>query len=486
MLQIFNTLTLKKEPFKPLKQNAPVKIYYCGPTPYNFAHIGNLKTYVVEDMVVRSLQYLGYKTATLSNITDIDDKTIRDSQISGEKLLDFTKKYTQFFLDDLKKLRVNLADNVVPISTLIPEMITIIQGILDKWYAYLWDDGSVYYEIKKFKRYGELAHLDFSGMKASVRIDNDEYDKENAADFALWKAWKEEDWENFWEAEFQIGGEKHTLKGRPGWHIECSACNMKYFGPQIDIHMWGVDLIFPHHQNEIAQSEAYTGKKFSTYWIHSGHVMIGGKKMSKSLKNFYTLRDIEEHFSDIDQDILFRAVRLSFLNARYRESVDFSFEKLKSNITTIQKLDTSTKKLLHVLGGKKDQKAFRREIREALQEIIGQYIEKIEDDFNMPEAFGVVFQAVTWVNTLLDEWKLSSGEAQSLLDLYKNFDSIVGMFSFEREEQISEEILELFTQRNEAKKAKDFVRADALRDELLQKWYTIFDERTGARIERNT
>jgi len=484
MLHIYNTLTLKKEPFKPLKQNAPVKVYYCGPTPYNFAHIGNLKTYVVEDMVVRTLQYLGYKTATLSNITDIDDKTIRDSQIAGEKLLDFTKKYTHFFLEDLKKLHVNLADNVVPISTLIPEMIQVIQGIINKWYAYLGDDGSVYYEIKKFKRYGELAHLDFSGMKESVRIDNDEYDKENAADFALWKAWKEEDGENAWIAEFEIAGKKHTLKWRPGWHIECSACNMKYFGPQIDIHMWGVDLIFPHHQNEIAQTEAYTGKKFSTYWIHSGHVMVGGKKMSKSLKNFYTLRDIEEHFSEIDRDTLYRGVRLSFLNARYRESVDFSFEKLESNITTIKKLDTSTKKLLHICKNSVSKKPFRREIRDELQEIIAEYIEHVEDDFNMPEAFGVIFKAITWVNTLIDEGKLTSGEAESLLDLYKNFDAIVGIFSFESDVEIPGDILELFQARNEAKKAKDFASADALRSELLEKWYTIFDERTGARIER--
>jgi len=484
MLHIFNTLTLKKEPFKPLSQNG-VKIYYCGPTPYNFAHIGNLKTYVVEDMVVRTLQYLGYKTVTTMNLTDIDDKTIRDSQIAGEKLLDFTKRYTEFFLEDIQKLGVHIANNVVPISTLIPEMITVIQGIIDKWYAYMWEDGSIYYEIAKFKRYGELAHLDFSGMKHSVRIDNDEYDKENAADFALWKAYKEEDGENFWEAEFMIGGKKYILKWRPGWHIECSACNMKYFGPQIDIHMGGVDLIFPHHQNEIAQTEAYTGKKFSKYWIHSGHVLVGGKKMSKSLNNFYTLRDIENHFSSIDKKILFRAVRLSFLGARYRESVDFSFEKLSGNISAIKKLDTSTKKLLFLVENSQfSEKKFRREIREKLQEIVGNYIQYLEDDFNMPEVLSTVFSAVTWVNSLIDSGELSLWEVRSLLDLYRNFDAVVWVFDFETTQDVPEDIFQLFTERNLAKQEKNFARADEIREQLLKLGYTIFDERGGARLEK--
>lgn len=222
MLHIYNTLTLEKERFKPLRQEE-VKVYYCGPTPYNYAHIWNLKTYIYEDYVVKTLKFLGYKVKTTMNVTDIDDKTIRDSQKNGEKLLDLTQKYTNFFLQDLQKLNITLADNIVPISTLVDEMVMMINVLIKRGYAYLSDDGSIYYEIKKFKKYWNLAHLDVSGMKQSVRIDNDEYEKENAADFTLWKGYKSEDGENFWNGEFIFGEEKKVLKGRPGWHVECSA-----------------------------------------------------------------------------------------------------------------------------------------------------------------------------------------------------------------------------------------------------------------------
>jgi cysteinyl-tRNA synthetase len=268
---------------------------------------------VIEDVVARALKYLGYQVKTTMNITDIDDKTIRDSVAAGETLLEFTQKYTDIFLQDLEKLGVQLPENITPISTLIPEMVRMIQTMLNRGYAYLADDGSIYFDIKKSKRYGQLANLDMSSLKESVRIDNDEYDKENASDFVLWKAWKSEDGENFWTEEFEIKNESgakeiKTLKGRPGWHIECSACAMKHCGPQIDIHMGGEDLIFPHHQNEIAQSEACSGKQFSKYWMHSGHLMVDGKKMSKSLGNFYTLRDLEEKYPS--QPRLLRAVRM--------------------------------------------------------------------------------------------------------------------------------------------------------------------------------
>jgi len=307
-MKIYNTLYRRKEEFKPLRF-PEVKLYQCGPTVYNNAHIWNLKTSVVEDVVARSLKYLGYQVKTTMNITDIDDKTIRDSVAAWEKLADFTQKYTKVFLEDLEKLWVELPDNITPISEIIPEMVRMIQTMLNRWFAYYADDNSIYFDVTKSKRYGQLANLDMSGMKESVRIDNDEYDKESAADFVLWKAWKNEDGDNYWEESFEIPTltqfspkgrdvaakwekQKVTLKWRPGWHIECSACAMKHCGPQIDIHMWGEDLIFPHHQNEIAQTEACSWKQFSKYWMHSGHLMVDGKKMSKSLWNFYTLRDI--------------------------------------------------------------------------------------------------------------------------------------------------------------------------------------------------
>ena len=429
MLHIYNTLTKEKERFKPLKQEE-TKVYYCWPTPYNYAHIWNLKTYIYEDYVIKSLKFLWYKVKTTMNVTDIDDKTIRDSQKSGEKLLDLTQKYTNFFLKDLEKLNITIADNVIPISTLVDEMIMMINGLIKRGYAYLWDDWSIYYDIKKFKRYWQLAHLDLSWMKQSVRINNDEYDKENAADFALWKWYKDEDGENFWNGEFIFGEETKILKGRPGWHIECSACALKYFWAQIDIHMWGVDNIFPHHQNEIAQSEWYTGKKFANYWIHWGHITVDGKKMSKSLGNFYTLKDLEEKYSNISKDILYRAIRFSFMNAKYRESVDFSFEKLEQNFNTIKKIDETIKKLLRFQElNKDDKRPFRRELREDLQWIIWDFIKDLEDDFNMPEVFAWFFWYITFVNTNIDSWELTIAESKSLIDMFQNFNQVLSIES---------------------------------------------------------
>lgn len=485
MLHIYNTLTLEKEKFKPLRQEE-VKVYFCWPTPYNFAHIGNLKTYIFEDYIIKSLKFLGYKVKTTMNITDIDDKTIRDSQKFGEKLLPYTQKYTNYFLEDLQKLNVNLADNVAPISWLIDEMVEMVNWLIKKWYAYLWEDGSIYYEIKKFKRYGNLAHLDFSGMKQSVRINNDEYDKESAADFALWKAWKEDDGENYWEKEFVFGDEKKILKWRPGWHIECSACNLKYFWAQIDIHMGWVDNIFPHHQNEIAQTEAYTGKKFANYWIHGGHITVNGKKMAKSANNFYTLRDLEEKFIWVEKKDLYRAIRLSFMNAKYRESVDFSFEKLEQNFTNIKKIDESIKKLSRIIAiGNLTEGKFRRDLREELQDFIWEYIEKLEDDFNMPEALSIFFLFITFANTHIDSGKLSAWEANAILDMYKTFNQVLSIMIFDFiEDEIPSEILEKFEQRNTAKQEKNFQKADDLRNELLILWYKIVDERSGSRVEK--
>lgn len=486
-MKIFNTLTKKDETFKPLRQEE-VKIYYCGPTVYNYAHIWNLRTYVFEDYVIKTLKFLWYKVKTTMNLTDIDDKTIRDSQKSGETLLDFTKKYTKIFLEDIEKLNITPADNIVPISDLIWEMVSMINKLIAKWFAYMWDDWSIYYEIKKFKNYWKLAHLDFSGMKTSVRIDNDEYDKENAADFVLWKAWKEEDWPNFWDEEFIFWEEKKVLRWRPGWHIECSACNMKHFWTQIDIHMWWVDLVFPHHQNEIAQSEACTWKEFSKYWIHSWHLLVDGKKMSKSAWNFYTLKDLEEKFKDIvSSSILYRAIRLSFMNAKYGESVDFSFAKLEQNFNTIKKIDEALKKLSWTIKSWKlpDVKV-RRDFREEMQVFIWEFLEKLEDNFNMPEVLSVFFSFITFANTQIDSWELSISESQSLLDMYKTFDSILSILDLKilAEEKISDNITKMLEERNQAKKEKDFAKADSIRDELLALWYKIIDDRNWIRVEK--
>lgn len=484
MLEVYNTLTRKKERFKP-KNSENVKVYFCWPTVYNYAHIGNLKTYIVEDIIIKSLKFLWYKVNTLMNITDVDDKTIRDSVKAWEKLSVFTQKYTEIFLNDLEKLWITKADKVVPVTTLIPEMIAMIQKLLDRWYAYLSDDGSVYFDISKSKNYWILANLDMKWMKTSVRINNDEYEKDNASDFVLWKSYKDEDKDNFWEADFLVNGVNTILKWRPGWHIECSACNLKFFGQEIDIHMWGIDLVFPHHQNELAQSEWVTGKTFSRYWLHSGHITVDGKKMSKSLNNFYTLEDLEKKYNDVNKDILFRAIRLTFIGGKYRDNIDFSFSKLESNIQNIKKFDELLKRLTLFIETN-DMNAVRKEFSVELQAFIVDYVDVLEDDFNIPEALAILFELVTFANTVLDEKNITRGEAKAVVEMLKTFNEVLGIMDFSLMEkwEISKEILEKLELRNTAKKDKDFTLADSLRDELLSLGYKIVDSREWTRLEK--
>lgn len=483
-MEIFNTKTRKKEEFKPLSSRE-VKVYYCWPTVYNYVHIWNLRSFVFEDVVIKTLRYLGYNVKSLMNITDVDDKTIRDSVTQGLDLKTFTQKYTSIFLEDIKKLNITPADDIVPVTTLIPEMVRMINTMLRRWFAYLASDGSIYFKVSEFKKYGRFANLDMSHLKESVRIDNDEYDKEAAADFVLWKAWKESDWDNFWEEEFEIWDKKITIKWRPGWHIECSACNMKYHGQQIDIHMWWEDLIFPHHQNEIAQSEACTRKEFSRYWLHNGHLMVDWKKMSKSLGNFYTLEDLEEKFSEVKKSVLYRAIRLSFMMGKYREVIDFSFSKLEANINSINKIDETIKKIDFAMQ-KAPERRVSKEFREEMQIFISEYIESLEDDFNTPEALAVFYNFLKFVNSWLSEQTFSLEELKSIKDMFETFNQVFSIIDFEiiKSEDVPADILVKLDERNAAKKDKNFDLADAIRDELLKAWYKIIDSREGSRVER--
>lgn len=480
-MKIYNTLYRRKEEFKPLRF-PEVKLYQCGPTVYNNAHIWNLKTSVVEDVVARSLKYLGYQVTVTMNITDIDDKTIRDSVAANETLKEFTEKYTEVFFEDLEKLGVELPENITPISKLIPEMARMIQTMLNRGFAYYANDGSIYFDVKKSKRYGQLANLDLSGMKESVRIDNDEYDKETAADFVLWKAWKETDGNNYWEEEFTISNEKIVLKGRPGWHIECSACAMKHCGPQIDIHMWGEDLIFPHHQNEIAQTEACTGKQFSKYWMHSGHLMVDGKKMSKSLWNFYTLRDLEEKYPS--EPRFLRAIRMWFINWLYREQINFSFEKLEQNIRTLENIDETCKRLVRYMA---EFSWVRPEFRDYMQEVIQWYTAALEDDFAFPEAFAILFDFQKYISGQISEGILTLDEQNAAVDMYMQFNQVFNILDvsiFEWGEDIPEEILHKAIARDEAKIEKDYALSDTLRDEIMAAGYKVIDTKQGTVVEK--
>lgn len=507
-MKINNTKTRKIEEFKPLSSRE-VKVYYCWPTVYNYAHIWNLRAYVFEDVVVRTLRFLGYNVKTTMNLTDVDDKTIRDSQKAWETLKNFTEKYSKIFLEDIKKLNIIPADNIVPVTTLIPEMTRMIQTMLNRKNAYLSEDWSIYFEVESSKNYWNLAKLDKKNMKAWARVDNDEYEKDSASDFVLWKSWKETDWENFWKETFIIPKNekfkenslknenvdiieetenqvKVIVKGRPGWHIECSACNMKYFWPQIDIHMWWVDLIFPHHQNEIAQSEACTHKEFSKYWIHSEHLTIDWKKMSKSLNNFYTLKDLEEKYSKISKSVLFRALRLSYISWKYSTQIDFSFPKLESNFSVINSLDELLKWLNREFEINNGQRLPSREFSEELQYFLMDFMESLEDDFNTPETISTLHEFVKFANSWLREKIFSRSEIQSLFDLIKTFDQVLAIFDFSILDsiEIPKEILKIFEERNNFKKEKNWEKADWLRDILLEKWYKIVDNREGSFLEK--
>lgn len=487
-MELYNTKTRKIEKFKPL-QDKELKIYYCGPTVYNYAHIWNLRTFIFEDIVVKTLKFIGYNVKTTMNITDVDDKTIRESIIAKEKLKDFTEKYTKIFMEDLEKLWIDKADNIVPVTTLIPEMVRMINTMLKRKNAYLSDDGSIYFNIKSFRKYWRLANLDIKWLKQWARVDNDEYEKEVASDFVLWKTWKETDWENFWEEEFEVDGKKAILKWRPGWHIECSACCMKYFGPQIDIHMWGIDLIFPHHQNEIAQTESCTRKEFSRYWLHSGHLMVDWKKMAKSANNFYSLSDIENKLPEINKSVLFRAIRLWFMNAKYSSQIDFSFSKLEANINTINSIDETIKTISReIKSWEKKNKWISRDFREFMQEIMQEYVNNLEDDFNIPDALAVFHSFLKFINTGIREQELSLEEITSANDMLNTLNQVLWIVDFkilEVNEIIPNSITKKLEERNNAKKLKDFETADKLRDELLSLWYKIVDERDWSRLEKN-
>ena len=484
MIQIFNTLSREKEPFKPLKQEI-VKIYSCGPTPYNFAHIGNMRAYLFEDLVIRTIEYAGYKTQTVMNITDIDDKTIRDSQANNISRDELTQKYTQAFLSDLDLLNIHRAHDIVPISTLVDEMVTMIQWLIDKGYAYLADDGSIYYSVDKFANYGKLAHIDRSNLISGVRIKNDEYSKDQASDFALWKWYDISDGPNFWEPIFRINDTEVKLKWRPGWHIECSACNLKYLGEQIDIHMGAVDNIFPHHQNEIAQTESYTGKTFSKYWLHAGHLLVDNKKMAKSAGNFYTLQDIIQEWAKLglDAKMVARSFRLMTLQSLYRDNFNFGFDRLVSCAATIRSFDDFFRRLQRTdfPTGK-----VRRNFSSNLQAVIQDYSECIFDDFRSNDALVSVHEAIGYFQREIDMGSLNLSEKNAIVSLFETLDSVLGIFDFSllEWEDISDEIRLLAESRCEAKKEKRYSDADTIRQSIEELGYRVIDTTTGYSIEK--
>lgn len=458
----FNTLTRRKEKFVPIDDDK-VGLYTCGPTVYDYAHIGNFRAFLFEDLLKRWLEYRGYKVTHVMNLTDVDDKTIRGSQKQRVPLDKYTAHYAKAFFEDIKALNIEPADYYPKATAHIPEMVALVQQLMQKGYAYRGQDDSIYFAISKFKSYGKLSHIKVAELKTGARVKSDEYTKEEAQDFALWKAWTPEDGDVFWETE--IG------KGRPGWHIECTAMSMKYLGETFDIHCGGIDNMFPHHENEIAQSEAATGKKFVNYWLHNEHLLVEGKKMAKKLGNFYTLRDLlAKGYDPI-------AIRNLLLSSHYRAQFNFTFEALDAAGAAVERLRNFVRRLQCAQGEGSGGK-----VAELLREVQKGFGEAMDDDLNVSVALAVLFDFVREVNVLLDSGVVSTSEADEVVAVMERFDSVLGVVGkVEVEEALPKEAAELLARREEARKAKDWATADALRAQLNELGVIVEDTSQGVR-----
>jgi cysteinyl-tRNA synthetase len=456
-----NTLTRTKEEFKSMEPGK-VRMYTCGPTVYNFAHIGNFRTYMFEDLLRRYLQYKGYQVTQVMNLTDIDDKTIRGSQTEGIPLREYTARYIKAFFDDLDTLRIQRAEYYPAATDHIPEMVAIIKKLIDRGLAYE-VNGNWYFKISGFSGYGKLANLDMAGLKAGARVASDEYEKESVSDFALWKAWDASDGDVYWETE--LG------KGRPGWHIECSAMSMKFLGEQFDIHTGGVDNIFPHHENEIAQSEGATGKKFVNYWLHSEHLIVDGRKMSKSFGNYYTLRNV------LDKGYTGAVARYLLLVTHYRQQLNFTFDGLEAASSALARYNDFISNLADYPGGTSSGEA-----EGFIKAAVEGFESQLDDDLNISGALGVIFDFIRDINRLKAENKLSAAERDRVLDAMNRFDSVL---AFKREEELlATDIEALIEQRIQARRSKDYAKADQIRDSLLAQGILLEDTPQGVKWKR--
>ena len=459
---LYNTLARKKQIFKPIKEGE-VRMYSCGPTVYDYAHIGNFRAYIVADVLKRWLLARGYKVSHIMNITDVDDKTIKGSIGQNISLREYTEKYANAFFEDVRTLSILPADVYPRATEYIDEMVEMVQALLKKGYAYKSEDGSVYYDISKFHGYGKLSKLKLEGLKAGARVSQDTYDKDEAQDFALWKAWTVEDGDVGWRTE--IG------KGRPGWHIECSVMSQKNLGAGFDIHTGGVDLIFPHHENEIAQSEAATGKKMVNWWVHNEHLLVEGKKMSKSLGNFYTLHQIvEKGYSP-------KAIRYILLATHYRQKLNFTFESLEAARNSVNRILD----FMDMLDGVAEEKS-----GPGTAELVLHYRKKFEEamdsDLNTPLALAAVFGFIKEVNVLNEKKVLGRPDAEEARMLMLDFDRVLGILDRDKvATDIDEGIERLVQEREEARKNRDFKKSDEIRAKLKEMGVILEDTAAGVK-----
>jgi cysteinyl-tRNA synthetase len=459
-MRFFNTLTRSLEEFREIEKGK-IGLYTCGPTVYDFPHIGNYRSYVFEDLVKRFFLFLGFRVNHVMNITDIDDKTIRKANETGMALAEVTRKYIDAFHADLRILNILPADVYPRATEHIPEMLQLISRLLEKEFAYE-KDGSVYFAIDRFKEYGRLANIDRENLKPGAAADADEYEKESIQDFALWKGKKPG--EPFWPAPF---GE-----GRPGWHIECSAMSMKYLGPHFDMHMGGVDNIFPHHENEIAQSECANGETFVNYWLHCQHLIVDNKKMSKSLGNFYTLGDLLKRGIDP------MAVRYLLISTHYRKLLNFTLESLEMASQSLGRIKNFMFSLKNVQAEGKGDPALRSLLEENLQS----FSRNMADDFNVSGALGEMFDLIHEVNPRLNA--LNREDAAAILSHVEKLNSVLGILEPGDAGPLAAGIEEKIAMREKARKDRDFARADAIRAELKAQGITLLDTPAGVKWKK--
>ncbi len=461
MLKLYSTLSNTKEEFQPIEPGH-VRLYVCGPTVYDYAHIGNFRTFVLQDLLARYLRYRGYSLTHVMNITDVDDRIIQNAREQGMSLQDYTSKYTQAFFEDSKTLRIELPALMPRATDHIKDMVDLIKRLEANGYTYR-SEGSVYFRISKFKGYGKLSKTDFGGMQDGARVDTDKYEKDNARDFVLWKARKEG--EDYWDSD--LG------PGRPGWHIECSAMSMKYLGETFDLHAGGADLVFPHHENEIAQSECATGKPFARYWMHVEFLIVDGEKMSKSLGNQFTLRDLlaKGHAPE--------TLRYLLLKAHYRKQLNFTSDALLQAKASIQRLEDFLQRLAELADDSAPDPSFSAEVDAARQG----FVDAMDDDLNTSAGLGILFEFVSACYHKLDQHQMNGGDARIAAQFVRELDGVFAVLR-EHEELVDQEILAKIEERQAARKRRDFSQADGIRKWLLSKGIQLEDTRDGVRWKR--
>jgi cysteinyl-tRNA synthetase len=469
-IRFHDTLTDRLEPLQPLHKGE-VRIYTCGPTVYDFAHIGNFRTFVFQDVLRRFLRSAGYRVLQVMNLTDVDDRIIANATAAKLTLREYTEKYVEAFLEDMRSLNLEMPEELVRATDHIEDMVALIERLTKKGFTYP-SDGSIYYRIAKFPDYGKLSKIDVSGMKAGARADTDRYEKDDVRDFALWKAPKPGEF--FWETA--VG------PGRPGWHIECAAMSMKYLGETLDIHTGGIDLAFPHHENEIAESEAATGKQFAKLWLHAEHLIIEGEKMSKSLGNFYTLRDL------FAKGYKPSSIRFLLLSVPYNRQLNFTMDGLKQAESSVERMRNFVTRLKSEKFGDGSNPEMTKRAAEAEKD----FAAALADDLNTAVALAAIFDLIRDVNTAMDRGEFLQQDAPRLVASMEKFDEILAVLNDDDAERLAklgfgpskprmapEQIEALIEERQAAKKRRDFKRSDEIRKQLADSGIIVEDVKDG-------